>query len=71
MPFNSFNTKKNQAFDQRAAASDNAQLANLGGRIFNVGGKGNPTAEAQSTNWTPIVLAVVVVVLIVALFRRN
>lgn len=71
MPLGSFNTKKNQAFDQRTAGSENAQVASLGGRIFNVGGKGNPTASEDKTNWTPILVVVVVVVLIVAVFKRN
>lgn len=63
--------KKVVTNNSQVGASENAQLANLGGRIFNVGGKGNPTASDQKTNWTPILVGVVVVVLIISVFRRN
>lgn len=75
MPLNSFNKKINNAFDQRSAASDNAQLATFGGRIFNVGGQGNPTAAVETATETPKVLIVGVVVVIVfavwAIFIRK
>ena len=75
MPLGSFNKKLQQTFDQRSAASDNAQLATFGGRIFNVGGQGNPTAEAQTVAETPKLLIVGVVVVIVfvvwAIFLRK
>lgn len=75
MPINSGNKKVNNAFDQRAAGSDNAQVANLNGRIFNVGGQGNPTAAVETIAETPKVLIVGGVVLLVllvwAIFTRK
>lgn len=75
MPLNSFNKKINNAFDQRNAAADNAQQATFGGRIFNVGGQGNPTAAVETVSQTPKLLIVGVVVVIVfavwAMFLRK
>lgn len=65
MPINSGNKKVNNAFDQRAAASENAQLATFGGRIFNVGGAGNPTAAVETVSETPKLLIIGVVAVIV------
>jgi hypothetical protein len=64
MPINSGNKKVNNAFDQRTAGSDNAQVASLGGRIFNLGGSnggGNPTALGDQMNWTPWIIGGVIV----------
>ncbi len=45
--------KKTTSTDNRAGASDNAQQAIGGGRIFNNGG-GSANANAQrSSNWAP------------------
>lgn len=67
MPFGSFNTKKQQAYDQRTAGSDNAQVASLGGRIFNNGGRGNPTAATSGDTAAAKLLIVGAVVVVVAL----
>ena len=75
MPINSGNKKVNNAFDQRAAASDNAQVANLGSRIFNNGGGGAANVPAQRTNnwapWIQVGLAVAALIWVVSANKKS
>ena len=59
--------KIQKSYDQRTAGSDNAQVASLNGRIFNVGGKGNPTAAFETETKTPAISTVLIVVIAAAL----
>lgn len=68
MPFASGNKKVNQAFDQRAAGSDNARVASLGGLVFTGGGSKNKNTTPLST-W--IALGVIGGLLAWAAFFRK
>ncbi len=73
MPINSGNKKTNNAFDQRAAGSDNAQVASLSGRIFNLGGSrdgGNPTAALTQTDWKPFLFVGLIAFVVFIIWRK-